>query len=49
MAAIQFHLDEHIAAAIAVGLRARNIDVTTSAEVGESPRNRRPRPAGLRS
>lgn len=30
---IRFHLDEHISAQIAAGLRRRNIDVTTSAEV----------------
>ncbi len=31
---IRFHLDEHIAAGIAMGLRRRAIDVTTTAEVG---------------
>ena len=30
---ICFHLDEHISAQIAAGLRRRNIDVTTTAEV----------------
>ena len=30
---IRFHLDEHISAQIAAGLRRRNIDVTTTAEV----------------
>jgi predicted nuclease of predicted toxin-antitoxin system len=32
--AICFHLDEHISAGIAAGLRRRNIDVTTAAEAG---------------
>jgi hypothetical protein len=31
---IRFHLDEHISAHVALGLRRRNIDVTTTAEVG---------------
>jgi hypothetical protein len=31
---VRFHLDEHIPAGIAVGLRRRNIDVTTTAEAG---------------
>jgi predicted nuclease of predicted toxin-antitoxin system len=31
---IRFHLDEHIPASIAAGLRRRNIDVTTSTESG---------------
>ena len=31
---IRFHLDEHISGHIADGLRRRNIEVTTSAEVG---------------
>jgi hypothetical protein len=31
---IRFHLDEHISAQIAAGLRRRNIDVTTTADVG---------------
>jgi predicted nuclease of predicted toxin-antitoxin system len=31
---IRFHLDEHISAHIAAGLRRRNIDVTTAAEAG---------------
>ena len=31
---IRFHLDEHISAGIAAGLRRRNIDVTTAAEAG---------------
>lgn len=31
---ISFHLDEHISAHIAAGLRRRNIDVTTAAEAG---------------
>ena len=30
--AIRFHLDEHIASAIAQGLRRRGIDVTTTSE-----------------
>jgi uncharacterized protein with PIN domain len=34
MAEIRYHLDEHIDKAIAVGLRHRGIDVTTTAEVG---------------
>jgi len=33
-APIRFHLDEHVAAAVASGLRARGLDVTTSAEAG---------------
>ena len=32
--AIRFHLDEHVAAAVAGGLRARGVDVTTSADAG---------------
>ncbi len=32
--AIRFHLDEHVHRAIAVGLRSRGIDVTTSADAG---------------
>jgi hypothetical protein len=28
--AIRYHLDEHIATAVAVGLRSRGIDVTTT-------------------
>jgi predicted nuclease of predicted toxin-antitoxin system len=31
---IQFHLDEHVDPAVAVGLRRRGIDVTTTAEAG---------------
>ena len=31
---IRFHLDEHISAGIAAGLRRRNIDVTTAADAG---------------
>jgi len=31
---IRFHLDEHISAHVAAGLRRRNIDVTTTAEAG---------------
>jgi predicted nuclease of predicted toxin-antitoxin system len=31
---IRFHLDEHIPASIAAGLRRRSVDVTTSAESG---------------
>ncbi|MFQ5734378.1 MAG: DUF5615 family PIN-like protein [Planctomycetaceae bacterium] len=31
---IRFHLDEHVAAAIAIGLRAQGIDVTTTREAG---------------
>jgi hypothetical protein len=31
---IRFHLDEHISARIAAGLRRRHIDVTTAAEAG---------------
>jgi hypothetical protein len=31
---IRFHLDEHISAHIAAGLRRRNIEVTTAAETG---------------
>lgn len=33
---IRFHLDEHVPTAIAVGLRRRGIDVTTTAEAGLS-------------
>jgi predicted nuclease of predicted toxin-antitoxin system len=29
---LRFHLDEHVAGLIAIGLRRRNIDVTTSLE-----------------
>jgi hypothetical protein len=32
MAEIRYHLDEHMDAAIAVGLRRRGIDVTTTTE-----------------
>jgi hypothetical protein len=32
--AIRFHLDEHIATAVAEGLRRRGVDVTTSPQVG---------------
>lgn len=31
---IRFHLDEHIHPGLAVGLRARKIDVTTTADAG---------------
>lgn len=31
---VRYHLDEHVPAAIAVGLRQRGIDVTTSVEAG---------------
>lgn len=31
---IQFHLDEHMDKAIAIGLRRRGIDVTTTPEAG---------------
>jgi hypothetical protein len=31
---VRFHLDEHIPAGIAAGLRRRNIDATTTAEAG---------------
>ncbi|RIK81091.1 MAG: hypothetical protein DCC67_08425 [Planctomycetota bacterium] len=31
---MRFHLDEHIANAVAVGLRCRGIDVTTTADAG---------------
>ncbi|MBI3281375.1 MAG: DUF5615 family PIN-like protein [Acidobacteria bacterium] len=31
---IRFHLDEHISAGVAAGLRRRNIDVTTAADAG---------------
>jgi hypothetical protein len=34
MSAIKYHLDEHIANAIAAGLRRRGIDVTTTVEAG---------------
>ena len=34
MAEIRFHLDEHIDTAVAVGLRRRGIDVTTTVEAG---------------
>ncbi len=33
---IRFHLDEHVASAVAVGLRRRGIDVTTTHEAGLS-------------
>ena len=32
--AIRFHLDEHVANAIAAGLRSHGIDVTTAADAG---------------
>ena len=32
--ALKFHLDEHVSPAIAVGLRRRGIDVTTTRQVG---------------
>jgi predicted nuclease of predicted toxin-antitoxin system len=31
---IRFHLDEHVASAVADGLRRRGIDVTTTADAG---------------
>jgi hypothetical protein len=31
---LRFHLDEHVPAAIAAGLRRRGIDVTTAADAG---------------
>jgi len=31
---IRFYLDEHIAAGVALGLRRRNIEVTTAADAG---------------
>jgi hypothetical protein len=31
---LRFHLDEHVAGAIAAGLRRRGIDVTTAADAG---------------
>jgi predicted nuclease of predicted toxin-antitoxin system len=31
---MQFHLDEHVAHAVAAGLRRRGIDVTTTADAG---------------
>jgi hypothetical protein len=34
MAEIRYHLDEHIDTAIAVGLRRRGVNVTTTAEAG---------------
>ena len=34
MAEIRYHLDEHMDTAVAVGLRRRGIDVTTTAEAG---------------
>jgi predicted nuclease of predicted toxin-antitoxin system len=34
VAAIRFHLDEHISDHVAAGLRRRTIDVTTTAEAG---------------
>ncbi|NQT36014.1 MAG: DUF5615 family PIN-like protein [Planctomycetes bacterium] len=33
-ARIRFHLDEHVASAVAGGLQARGVDVTTSAGAG---------------
>lgn len=33
---IRFHLDEHVANAVAAGLRRRGIDVTTTPEMGLS-------------
>jgi hypothetical protein len=34
MAEIRYHLDEHVPTAIAIGLRRRGIDVTTTVEAG---------------
>ena len=34
MAEIRYHLDEHIDTAIAVGLKRRGVDVTTTVEAG---------------
>jgi predicted nuclease of predicted toxin-antitoxin system len=34
MAEIRYHLDEHMDAAVAVGLRRRGIDASTTVEVG---------------
>jgi predicted nuclease of predicted toxin-antitoxin system len=34
MARIRFHLDEHVHPAIAVGLQARGVDVTTAQNAG---------------
>ena len=34
MAEIRYHLDEHMHSAVAVGLRRRGIDVTTTVEAG---------------
>lgn len=34
MAEIRYHLDEHMDAAVAVGLQRRGIDVTTTVEAG---------------
>ena len=34
MAEIRYHLDEHMDNAVAVGLRRRGIDVTTTVEAG---------------
>jgi hypothetical protein len=31
---IRYHLDEHIARAVAVGLRSRGIDLTTTVDAG---------------
>jgi hypothetical protein len=31
---IRFHLDEHVPAAIAIGLRRRGVDVTTTGDAG---------------
>ena len=31
---IRFHLDEHVSASVAAGLRRRNINVTTAVEAG---------------
>jgi hypothetical protein len=35
MAEIRYHLDEHMDTAIAVGLRRRGVDVTTTVEAGQ--------------
>lgn len=34
MAEIRFHLDEHMHSAVAIGLRHRGIDITTTVEAG---------------
>jgi predicted nuclease of predicted toxin-antitoxin system len=46
---VRFHLDEHVAPAIASGLRARGLDVTSTVEVGLLGANDREQLAFIRA